>query len=888
MRSSPRFLLLAVLTLVAALAATGAADAATLHAPKLASPANGVRVQQLPAISWNAVRGAAEYEYQVAADPRFNSIVLGKGSGKGTSLTHNLAATLSKTVPDGTYYWRVRGVTAKDKVGVWSRARKIVKRWTTAPQLTGGNGAGVAWPTTPLVLRWSSVANATKYIVSIATDPALSNTVVGSTKQPVETQGTNFAVPMSLAPGTYYWAITPLDAEGHRGVRSAVGFFTWTWPTTTTTSVTDLNPDPAVFDPLFSWNPIPGAAHYEVEVNSAEGFPPGSKWCCSGTTTGTSLAPLQVLANNAYYWRVRAVDARGNAGVWNEGSRFTKAFDSVTPSIPNLTVRDANGNALGGVPETNTPIVTWQPVPGASWYEVQLAPYEEAGCDWSSVAHDPALRAETASTAWTPLGNVFGRIGPKAWPSPERSSALSTGQYCLRVLARSDDDAQHDQVVSDWTQINGSGQPAFTYTAAPPPGTPEKPFVTPPSAYLQPASGTITPRTPLFTWNRVAGANGYYVVIARDAGFTQVATIGFTNVPAYAPRLVNESPLSDETTSYYWAVIPATGGTGGGVFDDVPQDNSAQSFNKSSVPPAPIAPANGAQISNQPTFKWTSAENARNYHLQVSQDPTFGKPIDDVTTDATAYTSSSTYPADTAIYWRVRANDWKGQGLNWSPTQTFVRRLPVPSPDASNATSGQGIPPFAWAPVPGAISYDVHVEQPDGTKRDFNFQSPVFTVVKYYGTGIWHWQVRAEFATASGQTVAGGYSAPQSFLLTLPAPHGARGAKSGSRLLISWNAEPDARQYQVEVSASNGFRRRLASATVDGTSWAPDIDLSKKQNRGTLYWRVAAVDAGGNVGSFASGTFGGRGSSACSATKPHGQKKSRCVSKRKPKTKRHG
>jgi hypothetical protein len=455
-----------------------------------------------------------------------------------------------------------------------------------------------------------------------------------------------------------------------------------------------------------------------------------------------------------------------------------------------------------------------------------------------------------------------------------------SGQYCLRVLARSDDDAQHGQVVSDWTQINGSGQPAFTYTGPPAPGTLEKPFVTPASAYLQPASGTTTLRTPLFTWNRVAGANGYYVVIARDAGFTQVATVGFTNVPAYAPRLANESPLSDETTSYYWAVIPATGSNGSGVADDVPQDNSPQTFNKSSVPPTPIAPVNGAQVANQPTFQWSSTENARNYRLQVSQDPTFGKPIDDVTTDATAYTSSSTYPADTAIYWRVRANDWKGQGLNWSSTQTFVRRLPIPAPAPGDATSGEGIPPLSWSPVQGAVSYDVHIEQPDGTKRDFNFESPVFTVVKYYGTGIWHWQVRSEFPTGSGSTVAGGYSAPQPFVLTLPAPRGARGVKSGSRMLISWAAEPDAKQYQIEVSTTNGFHQRIASATIDGTSWAPDIDLSKMQNRGALYWRVAAVDAGGNVGSYASGVFGGRRASACSAGRRKGAKKPRRCAKR--------
>jgi len=88
------------------------------------------------------------------------------------------------------------------------------------------------------------------------------------------------------------------------------------------------------------------------------------------------------------------------------------------------------------------------------------------------------------------------------------------------------------------------------------------------------------------------------------------------------------------------------------------------------------------------------------------------------------------------------------------------------------------------------------------------------------------------------------------------APTGARGVKSGGRLIISWNAEPDAKQYRVEVATTSGFNSRIDSHKLDGTSWAPNIDLTQKRNRGTLYWRVAAVDWGGNVGSFATGTVG--------------------------------
>src|SRR2546425_3493592 len=120
-----RAFLLACITL---LATAGAANARGLRAPVPVSPGNGARVQQLPAITWKAVRGAAAYEYQVSTNARFHSIILGSGPGRGTAHTYNTAAALEKNVSDGTYYWRVRALTAKDRTGPWSRVRRIVKK----------------------------------------------------------------------------------------------------------------------------------------------------------------------------------------------------------------------------------------------------------------------------------------------------------------------------------------------------------------------------------------------------------------------------------------------------------------------------------------------------------------------------------------------------------------------------------------------------------------------------------------------------------------------------------------------------------------------------------------------------------------------------------------
>jgi hypothetical protein len=872
-------------------AALPAAAAAKLSPPRLVGPANGATFQQLPAISWQSVRRAAHYEYEISADRSFHSI-LGSGTGKGTSQTYNLAASLDQVVPNGRYSWRVRGVTAAGAAGRWSKVRTMVKNWSATPTILAGNGANITWPSTPLVLHWSTVPYAVKYLVTIATDPALSNQVVGSPSQPQYTDGTSFVLPTTLANGSYYWAVTPVDAENKIGVRSRVGSFTWSWPTTTTLScVSELLTTPSgcpgasagqapiVQDPFLSWAPIAGAAKYDVEINSSPDFPAGSKWCCSTPTIGTSLAPQQALANDSsYWWRVRALDANGNAGQWNYGgssslAAFRKVFDGTTPTIPKLTVRDANGAALtGSPPSTDTPIVTWNPVPGASRYEVQLGTYvtPTAGspyCDWSAVARQP-FYAETPTTAWTPLGQSGGHPGPSAWPYPQYEfGPLPAGvTYCERVNARSDDDAQGHQVVSDWSYVNASNDPnlpAFTY--APQPAVTTQPFFsTNPIGFICPdasagctnpvdaaVAGGALPHTPVLTWQWFPGARGYYVVIARDAAFTDVADIAFTNVPAYAPRLGNSEPLADKQSAYYWAVIP-TQNPDGTAYGSIANSDS---FNKSSVAPTPLQPADGANVSTWPTFQWTSAENARNYTLQVSQDPSFGNPIDNVTTDATAYTSSSTYPADTLLYWRVRGNDWTGQGLNWSPVRIFTRRLAAPTPAAGNPTSGELEPVLSWSLVPGAIAYNVHIEEGNGQSQDATVDSTAFAPTTHTGIGAVHWQVRALFPT-SFSTVGGGFFAPQPYLLTLGPPAGVRGTKSGSRIVITWKPDPAAKQYEVDVSSTDSFSALMDEHRVDGTSWSPSIDPVLPGGHGRLYWRVAAISSDGiTTGAYATGSF---------------------------------
>src|SRR4051812_16761857 len=106
-----------------------AAQAAKLSAPATGAPAHGAVVETVPSFTWRAVRGAAQYEFQVAADTGFGSIV-----DKGAFRTRNTAGTLKTSLANGTYFWRVRAITAGDAAGPWARPRAPAKAGVRAPE----------------------------------------------------------------------------------------------------------------------------------------------------------------------------------------------------------------------------------------------------------------------------------------------------------------------------------------------------------------------------------------------------------------------------------------------------------------------------------------------------------------------------------------------------------------------------------------------------------------------------------------------------------------------------------------------------------------------------------------------------------------------------------
>jgi hypothetical protein len=856
----------ATLTAAAALLLSASSVAqAHVGTPHLQSPRNNAVVQSAPAFTWSSAGGAATYEFEFSETRNFSSTVSGFGNNPMT--LSNTALTIDSTIPNGTYFWRVRAVSASDVPGSWSPMRKLVMRWTAAPKLKSPLNATVNWPGSPLLFSWKPVAHAVNYQLKIGTSPSMTTLVSG----PTNVQGPKYAFPGGLAPNTYYWQIQPIDANGNLGTKSAVGKFTWAWPSETTLNETDVAPDTTYEEPNFSWTAVPGASSYEVEVATLPSYPTNAVILDSTGLIGTSYTATRFFPDHTtLYWRMRAVDSNNYAGTWNDGQPFTESFDQSFPSIQNLTAYNGtNAQPLTPSDSTSDPLLRWSPVPGASYYRITLAPWTPQGCDYNSSSDETI---NTASTSWAPAGvgaNGTWESTEYGWPGNAGNGNNNTwnigaGGACVSLIAlRSDSPLWGSAIASAPTLLGDNSQPAFFYTypgsgsgpLGPVNGATYSPGIVPPAAGSNAAgaNGTVS-TTPMFEWQPVAGADGYFIVIANAQNFSPNSIIagGYVQGTVWTPTV----ELNDQSASYWWEVIPVQSGLYNGQPEYDPENPSAydpQAFNKSSIPPKPVSPVNDANVATQPTFSWDSAQSAVNYTLEISADKTFANPIQTLWTDNTSYTSTSTLPAGKTLYWRVRANDISNN-LNWSPAQIFTHNLPAPAALHSPKT-GFTIPLLSWAPVTGAVGYNLHVVN-GGQSSDMSVATPYLTPAEFLAPGTSHLQVQSIFP--GGLTSA--LSPAVTYNRRIPSPGGIRAYKHGVRILVTWKPDPLAKGYVIQLSTTTGFGSPVASDSTQNNAWVPQISAAEAHLR--LYWRLAAIDYNGNVGAWHIGVFNGRHSKA--------------------------
>lgn len=144
------------------------------------------------------LEGAQHYEVQLARNPFFtkDARTLKTSIPRMVPYTDGDEEGATKALPDGLWYYRVRGVDRKDIKGAWSTVGSFNKR-VEAPRPIGANGASGPG----VVVAWAPVEGAGTYQVEWTTDSGFeTKPLSGSTLQ------TSFRIP-DTALGRHYWRV---------------------------------------------------------------------------------------------------------------------------------------------------------------------------------------------------------------------------------------------------------------------------------------------------------------------------------------------------------------------------------------------------------------------------------------------------------------------------------------------------------------------------------------------------------------------------------------------------------------------------------------------------------------------------------------------------------
>ena len=307
--------------------------------PAAPTVTGGNDAQGRPTLKWKAVTGAAKYEVYRARS--LNGDYIKYSTVTGTSYTNT-----SYIENGNTYYYKVRALKSDGTAGAWSSVVSVTYKQTLpAPTVTGGNDSQ-GRPT----LKWKAVTGAAKYEVYRA------RSMNGDYIKYSTVTGTSYTNTSYIENGnTYYYKVRALDANGTAGAWSSVVSVTYkqTLPAPAVTGGNDSQGRPTL-----KWKAVSGATKYEVyRARSKDGT-----YTKYSTTTGTAYTNSSYLTSGAtYYYKVRALDANGNAGPYSAVVSVTCRLKLTAPSV------------TGGNDAQGRPTLKWNAVSGAAKYEVYRA-----------------------------------------------------------------------------------------------------------------------------------------------------------------------------------------------------------------------------------------------------------------------------------------------------------------------------------------------------------------------------------------------------------------------------------------------------------------------------------------------------------------------------------
>ena len=378
-------------------------------APLMLYPAKeALTMDNTPEFTWQSSVNAVSYEIQIATSSTFSATSLIKDQAGITGLTYT-----SSALPDGRYYWRVRGLNAYNAYGKWSAYRAFTVD-TTAPlppnlykPLTAATAIGT--PT----FTWVKSSTAVYYQFEYGTSTDYNSYLYRSG----DTTSLSHKPPIMAPKVTYYWFARARDKAGNWSAWSAP--FTITIEPTVPLRPTLNTPLNGEFKndntPELTWKAVDYGANYHVQVSKSSSFSILVPKDVDQEGVSALSYTVSTLTDGKYYWRVRARNVNGAYGSWSSIRYFT--VDTIAPPAPVQVLPEDVSTKIG------TPTFSWKASPTASKY---LFAYNTSGSTSSfsytsalltTLSHRPPTMAAKTQYYWfvravDKAGNQSGWSGP--------------------------------------------------------------------------------------------------------------------------------------------------------------------------------------------------------------------------------------------------------------------------------------------------------------------------------------------------------------------------------------------------------------------------------------------------------------------------------------------
>jgi len=401
-----------------------------------------------------------------------------------------------------------------------SAARQSTPTALAAPELT----AQAADET--IELTWTEVSGAIHYELW----------VWSSTADWVRLGGDNLTAPAfthtGLDPGTaYFYQVRALDAAGEPGLWSQR--ISVTLPADLPAPVLTARALPGAVD--LSWDPVPGAARYELWTwwNDDTGW----QQLGGDNLTATTFSHTGLTVGATYYYVVRAVNASGPMTGWS--ARVDVPIPSAlppaatpTPTATATQTRNALPAPTPSATPTATPSASGLPAPILSAVASQGA----IELNWNAVPG--AVRYElwywTTAAGWRQLDNGNPTATSFTHSDP---SAGTTYFYSARAVNAAGDSTPWSDYTSAALTLDGTPTP--TPSPTPAPSLTPTPSPTPAPASTQPAGGHVQP--PPASLN----VHAYYRKFLDAGGIPILSSNDVTDEELYQARDTILAMLSD-------------------------------------------------------------------------------------------------------------------------------------------------------------------------------------------------------------------------------------------------------------------------------------------------------------------------------------------------------